>query len=199
MKRYKLKKDLPTFGAGDEFFIPSSGGLWLIDGYDGVDGYYGKIMAYAQSTLDKFPNILTDWFEEIPEEPKTVWDLEDGEDFFLVDSSEAEVFGHSWENKFEPERSLGDVFLTREDAEKELARRKAKVILERDTKGFKPDWTVGTGKYEVYYDYVGEGLMIEYYYNCCGHPDLWFATAEDAKASIKVHPNAWKTYLGVEE
>ena len=60
-KRYKLKRDLPTFRAGDIFYLSSMGNL--IHESDGV-------VAYSWSTIDKFPNILTDWFEEIkPAEP----------------------------------------------------------------------------------------------------------------------------------
>ena len=62
MKRYKLLKDLPTFKAGDMFYISQYGALIYDDGDFGV-------MAYSQSTLEKFPNILKEWFEEIQEEP----------------------------------------------------------------------------------------------------------------------------------
>lgn len=64
MKRYKLKYDLPTFKAEDEFILTPCGALvQVIDGKTGV-------CAYSASTLIKFPNILTEWFEEIkPAEP----------------------------------------------------------------------------------------------------------------------------------
>ena len=61
MKRYKLKKDLPTFKEGEIFYLSDNGNL--IRESD-------NIPAYSWSTIDKFPNILTDWFEEIkPAEP----------------------------------------------------------------------------------------------------------------------------------
>lgn len=61
MKRYELKRDLPTFKAGETFHLSGMGNL--IHESDGV-------VAYSWSTIDKFPNILTDWFEEIkPAEP----------------------------------------------------------------------------------------------------------------------------------
>lgn len=64
-KRYKLKKDLPTFMAGDEFELTPYGALVQI-----INGRIG-VCAYAASTLEKFPCILTDWFEEIkPKEPR---------------------------------------------------------------------------------------------------------------------------------
>lgn len=60
-KRYKLKRDLPTFKAGDIFYLSGMGNL-----FHESEG----VVAYSWSTIDKFPNILTDWFEEIkPSEP----------------------------------------------------------------------------------------------------------------------------------
>lgn len=64
MKRYRLKRDLPTFKAGETF------ALWDSVETQGLCRESDEIMAYHQKTLDKFPNILTDWFEEIgPPEP----------------------------------------------------------------------------------------------------------------------------------
>ena len=68
-KRYRLKKDLPTFKAGDEFFTDPYGSLWLDQEIDGEPNS-SRVMAYNHSTLEKFPNILEDWFEPIePAEP----------------------------------------------------------------------------------------------------------------------------------
>lgn len=68
-KRYRLLKDLPTFKAGDEFFADEYGSLWLDQSIDGEPNS-SRVMAYHGSTIDKFPNILEEWFEEIkPDEP----------------------------------------------------------------------------------------------------------------------------------
>ena len=58
---YELKKDLPTFKAGDLFILTDTG-LWHSTGGRHVD-----VMAYAKKTLELFPNILKDWFEPAPE------------------------------------------------------------------------------------------------------------------------------------
>ena len=64
LKQYKLKRELPTFKAGSEFIV-CCGNLIEVK----TDGTLG-VCAYSASTLKKFPNILTDWFEEIkPAEP----------------------------------------------------------------------------------------------------------------------------------
>lgn len=64
MKRYKLKREIPTFSLGDEFILKEGIGLQhVLDGCDGA-------IIYTEATIEKFPNILTDWFEEIkPAEP----------------------------------------------------------------------------------------------------------------------------------
>lgn len=197
MKRYRLKKDLPTFKAGDEFDISSNGNL-VKRGKHLSD----CIVAYSAQTLEKFPNILEEWFEEIPEKPKTVWDLEEDDPYFYI-SCDGDVKRTRWEELgFDyGARKYGNCFVSLSDAEKELARSKAKQILLRDTKGFKPKF----GKHrcpndygwEVEFDvYVQKLVAINYRHQGAG---IRFATLEDAEESIKRHPNEWKTYLGVEE
>lgn len=57
MKYYKLKKELPTFKEGELFYINDFGSLVRVK--DGLTAYYC-------TTIDKFPNILKDWFVEVP-------------------------------------------------------------------------------------------------------------------------------------
>lgn len=139
--------------------------------------------------------------EEIPEQPKTVWDLKDGDGWFYI---EPECTGpliyitHSdkWLSTY---RELGLAFLSKIEAKKELARRKAKVILEGDTKGFKPNPNnADEWKYYVDYSMTAQELIAVIEINHLSH-DIYFATKEDAEDSIDTHPNEWKAYLGVEE
>lgn len=57
MKYYKLAKDLPTFKKGELFYIDDSGSLCRAK---------DDIMAYYHTTVAKFPNILEEWFYEVP-------------------------------------------------------------------------------------------------------------------------------------
>lgn len=197
MKRYKLLKDLPMFDAGEEgFYLDSDGNLMHGSSDTGETVYPAPVLA-------RHPEILRDWFEEIPERPKTVWDLKKGDMMAVIDE-DFEAFEREWDDDASDHyiRSMGDVFLTKEDAEKELARRKAKVILERDTKGFKPKKNSGLF-YTVFWDVHDEIFRIEDwdsdYRWARQYSDLVFAIKEDAMASIKAHPNEWRTYLGVEQ
>lgn len=72
MKTYRLKKDLPTFNAGDRFVLKDDGCLYLVDNEDGryagmaARGHWKKpVMAYHRTTLERFPNVLKDWFKEV--------------------------------------------------------------------------------------------------------------------------------------
>lgn len=56
MKYYQLTKDLPTFNKGEIFYIDANGSL--------MSNKEPHVMAYAKSTLAKFPNILSEWFVE---------------------------------------------------------------------------------------------------------------------------------------
>lgn len=198
MKRYRLKKDLPTFKVGDEFELNDNGNLYMIDLH-----MASRICAYTKDTLKKFPNILKDWFEEIPDRPKTVWDLEEGDrQYFIGGNGYIDDVAWDGDEIDELHRSMGNVFLTHEDAEKEVARRKAKVILERDTKGFKVDKNTERF-YFVYYDFYDSKLRWESWKTTASYGQftsrLVFRTGEDAVSSIKNHEREWKTYLGIED
>lgn len=198
MKRYRLKKDLPTFKTSDEFELNDNGNLYMIDPH-----MTSRICAYTKDTLSKFPNVLKDWFEEIRDRPKTVWDLEKGDRHYFI-GGDGYIDDAAWDGDEidELHRSMGNVFLTREDAEKEVARRKAKVILERDTKGFKVDDNTERFYY-VYYDFYDSKFRWESWTatSSYGHftSRLVFGTGEDAVSSIKNHEKEWRTYLGVED
>ena len=129
MKRYKLKKDLPTFKEGEIFYLSDNGNL--IRESD-------NIPAYSWSTIDKFPNILTDWFEEIKE--STRWKPELGYKYYLSDSN-GSIYDSVWSNDYiDRSRSeIGNCFESREEAEKAVEKLKAWKRLKDSGLKFK-DW-----------------------------------------------------------
>lgn len=187
--KYRLKKDLPKYKAGTVFRMTSKGHLAVDD-----------TMVFHKNELEKYPNILTEWFEEIPEKPKTVWDLKTGDKCWRIDGAwdkgyASVIFGGYTETI----RELGELFMTEEEAKQEVARRRAKQILLRDTKGFKSDWSkVQASYFQVVYNRYKHSfaiiLVLELKF-----PGLCFSNRNDAEASVKAHPNEWKTYLGVED
>ena len=193
MKRYKLLKDLPTFKAGGLFYISEYGALVYDDGGFGV-------MAYAQSTLEKFPNILTEWFEEIEEPTDSIhWKPNFGEEYWYVNYI-GNVVCRSWEDASVDLWLLesDNVYRTEKEAEKARERRLAEVRL-RQTSDFKPDFENGKGGWIVFYDHECETLAIfKISYYDSGEP-VRYATREEAKKSIEENEQDWKIYFGIKE
>ena len=189
MKRYKLLKDLPTFKAGEIFYLSDSGNL--IRESD-------NIPAYSWSTIDKFPNILTDWFEEVNE--STRWKPETEQEYYCI-GSDGSVIGDDWaglsidRNRFD----IGNCFQTEKEAKRVVEYLKALAVVRGDAT---TEFIKGKDNYYVVYNFA---------YNCLDISDNsylikngifglpYFATREDAKRSIEQHKNEWLTIFGVKE
>ena len=195
LKRYKLLKDLPTFKAGDEFFISKDGNL--IAGtpekpktvrVGDITPIEVNLMAYAKETLEQFPNILTDWFEEI-KEPKRIYYTNDfGCNVANMTENNNSIIRKSL-------KSVGNHFETYEEAKAYLEYLKAKAIIKQDTKGFRPDWkNPSQNKIFGYYNLIDKKLC---YFAEVDNMEskLYFKTEEDIKESFEKHSKEWRTYL----
>lgn len=189
MKRYKLKRDLPTFKAGEIFYISDAGNLLRES---------DNIAAYSWTTLDKFPNILTDWFEEIKESNR--WKPEADQKYYFSDN-DGSVGYNRWDgdhidrNRFE----IGNCFETKEEAERVSEYLKALAVVRGDAA---TKFVRGKSNYYVVYNTT---------YNCLDVSDNcylikngifglpYFATEDEARMSIKLHRNEWLTIFGVKE
>lgn len=190
MKRYKLERDLPTFKAGEIFYINEGGSL--IRENDGV-------VAYSWITLDKFPNILTDWFEEIKE--STRWKPEKFQKYYYVEDDNF-IYDDIWGNGSAIDNGrfqIGNCFQTKEEAERVVEYLKALATVRGDATSefvkYNDNWFIG-------YDH--EHKSIDAFCNpytarngIFGLP--YFATEKDAKRSIEQHKNEWLTIFGVKE
>lgn len=189
MKRYKLKRELPTFKAGDRFVLIDSGSL--IHESDGV-------VAYSWTTLDKFPNILTDWFEEVDE--STRWRPEADQKYYFSDN-DGSVGYNRWDgdhidrNRFE----IGNCFETKEEPERVVEYLKALAVVRGDATS---KFTRDRDNFYVYYDVISNHLAVGVSFydlenGIFGLP--YFATIDDAKRSIERHKNEWLTIFGIKE
>ena len=190
MKRYKLKKDLPTFKAGEIFYLSDAGNLFRES---------DNVPAYGWTMINKFPNILTDWFEEIKE--STRWKPEKFQKYYYV-GGDSFVYDDGWANgsaidngRFE----IGNCFKTKEEAKKASEYLKALAIVRGDAT---TKFVKGKRNWYVYYDAVYKWLDIVSNFSdikngIFGLP--YFATEEDARRSIEIHKNEWLTIFGVNE
>ena len=201
MKQYKLLKDLPTFKAGQLAYISKTGNLIAGTPENQKTTETGLIiMIYHETTLKKFPNILTEWFEEIQEPTDSAhYNPKDGDEYFYI-SDYGSVESGIWRGyHVDNERlALGFIYPTEEECEKAKERRLAKVRLQR-TSDFKPDFENGNGGWLVGYDYEDDRLLaVPIDYIDYGEP-VRYATEEEAKRSISENREDWLAYLGIKE
>lgn len=189
MKRYKLERDLPTFKAGEIFYLSDIGNL--IRESDNVP-------AYSWTTLEKFPNILTDWFEEVKESTRWKPEMHQAYRYINTDSS---VSGSPWtDDYFDNGRfEIGNCFQTEEEAKRVVEYLKALAVVRGDAT---TEFIKGKNNYYVSYNTA---------YNCLDVSDNaylikngifglpYFATDEDAQRSIELHKNEWLTIFGAKE
>lgn len=190
MKRYKLKKDTPAFKAGTECYIEEAGNMVPCRGI--------SYTIVHKDQLEKSPNILTDWFDEIEEQ--TRWKPEESQKYSFIRTS-GYVSDCIWTDdsidngRFE----IGNCFQTEEETRRASEYLKALAVVRGDaTKKF----TKGRNNFYVVYnaahnylDVVENAIFIRN--GIFGLP--YFATKEDAKRSIEQHKNEWLTIFGVEE
>ena len=190
MKRYKLKRDIPAFKAGEIFRLSDAGNLFRES---------DNVPAYGWTILNKFPNILTDWFEEIKE--STRWKPEMEQRYYYV-CSNGRVSEYVWlgSQRLDYDRfEIGNCFKTKEEAEKAVEYLKALAVVRGDST---VKFTKRKSNYYVVYNTT---------YNCLDVSDNcylikngifgipYFDTEEDARRSIEQHKNEWLTIFGVKE
>ena len=200
MKRYKLLKDLPTFKAGQLAYISKTGNLIAGTPENQETTETGLIiMIYHETTLKKFPNILTEWFEEVQEPIDSIhWKPKIGEKYWALGNTG--VYSQVWgDDEFDRDRyESGKVYKTKEEGEKACERELAEVRLRR-TSDFKPDFEDSRGGWVVYYNYKDKELYsYDTDYDDSGET-IRYATEEDSRKSIRENREDWLKYLGVEE
>lgn len=86
-------------------------------------------------------------------------------------------------------------FETQEQAKKYFEYLKAKAIIKRDSKNFKPNWRDPSQKrFFGYFNLIDKKLC---YFNSYENMEskIYFRSIEDIKKSFKKHPKEWKIYL----
>lgn len=199
MKQYRLLKDLPTFKAGQLAYISKTGNLIAGTPENQKTTETGLIiMIYHETTLKKFPNILTEWFEEIQEDSihwKPKYD-----DWYFYISDHGSVCSDIWNDNYTDNNRLafGFVYRTEKEAQKARERRLAEVRLQQ-TSDFEPDFKNGKGGWIVGYDHEEDRLLaMPIDYIDYGEP-IRYATEEEAKRSIRENRGEWLKYFGIEE
>lgn len=201
MKRYKLLKDLPTFKAGQLAYISKTGNLIAGTPENQKTTETGLIiMIYHETTLKKFPNILTEWFEEMEEPTDSAhWKPKIGEKYFYINEY-GDVEREVWNDDDVDNRlmAMGLVYRTEEECEEARDRRLAEVRLSQ-TSDFKPDLEKCKGGWVINYDYCAGILSYTHIYSTSRGEPVYYATRAEAEKSIKENERDWKIYFGIKE
>ena len=180
MKRYKLLKDLPTFKAGDKFYLDSNNNLRLSG---------SEIIAYSHITLEEFPNILKDWFEEIPDNKRRRAKI--GDLYHFINDCGDINYGCDHNNLWDNHRyNTGNYGLTKEELEAKREYDIARQVLLDDAEGGK--FILDSKNWTGYYVYgVNRWLtqIVPQYY-----PGLiYFRSREALEKSLEEHKEQWET------
>lgn len=190
MKRYKLLKDTPAFKAGTECYIEEAGHMVPCRGI--------SYTIVHKDQLEKNPNILAEWFEEIEEQ--TRWKPEVDEEYYCL-GKDGSVTPDEWtsisidEDRFD----IGNCFKTEEEAERAVEYLKALAVVRGDATS---KFTRDRNNFYVYYDIISNHLAVGVGFYDLGNGIFglpYFATKDDAKRSIERHKNEWLTIFGVKE
>lgn len=183
MKYYKLKNDIPMFKKGGLFFIhPEEGCLLQKDTLR---------LAYHKKTLEKNPEILKDWFEEIEKSKNKRWRGQkcDGY-YFLSDSgdvySETDIYDEIDNYRY----NAGIYGRTKQELEAKREYNIARQVLLDDAEGGK--FIEGGKNWHAFYDTTSETYAIasgmSYYFPGV----VCFKNGGSLYKSLKEHEEQWE-------
>ena len=195
MKQYKLLKDLPFAKAGDILSLERSQEY----GYFKLckDRSNPRSIELYEGIVEGFIDNFDEWFEEI-KEPKIFFTI----DIYKSKFKEINTDYYSGWSALEVKniKDLGLLFKTVEKTKKYLEYLKAKAIIKKDAKGFKPDWNnEDENRYRGCWDLKKDTTIWMYESGAFKEPLIFFKSVKDIKESFEKHPNEWRTYLTYEQ
>lgn len=191
--KYKLLKDTPTIKAGTIFEEVTSD-------FDELKELV-RITPIGAKTSPQFTiqdiDNFDEWFEKITD--SVHWKPKNGEKVFCL-NGEGDIYSFTFNDLLSHHKRLafGFVYHTIEEAQKARERRLAEVRIQQ-TSDFKPDPNKGELGWIVGYSCRAKKLAVERFVYSHYGETIHYATAEDAKKSIRENREDWLIYLGIEE
>jgi len=183
MKYYKLINDIPMFKKGDLFFIhPEEGCLLQKDTLR---------LAYHKKTLEKNPEILKNWFEEVEEAENKRWRGGRGDDYYFINDEGVICHEIDTNDGMDNYRyNVGIYGYTKQELEAKLKYDIARQVLLDDAKGGK--FIEGGKNWHAFYDTTSETYAIasgmSYYFPGV----VCFKNGGSLYKSLKEHEEQWE-------
>ena len=183
MKYYKLANDIPMFKKGDLFFIhPEEGCLLQKDTLR---------LAYHKETLEKNPEILKDWFEEIEESENKRWRAKYGKKYWYLCDYGIAFSNTECGNDIDDFRYIvGNYSKTEREAENYQEYLIARQVLLDDAEGGK--FSDSYGAWYAIYSLIVKDYRTTYTFSCYFPGVIYFRTGKALKKSLKIHKAQWE-------
>lgn len=123
-----------------------------------IENYSEELKYLSSSEIKNLQALL----EDIKDRPKNIWDLktEDGEEYYSIES-DGKIIQYMFNEVFDEDtRDIGNAFLTREEAEFDVERRKVEAIMRKYSRPFK----YNECNWYMEYFYPGEQIDIDWAY-----------------------------------
>ena len=189
-KYYRLTKPRPTFEVDDVFKINNSGHLEYVKGAQDVKKGQ-QLIAYTKMTLDKFPNILTDWFEELPGfAPYKKWRGEIGDVYWFIDDTGKITFEEELNSSADDYRwRTGNYFKSKSETEKYREFLYSLNVLLIDANG--GHYIDGGENWIACYDRHNEAYATIDDIDVISFGGVWFQDINDLERSLDNHSYDW--------
>lgn len=183
MKYYKLVNDIPMFKKGDLFFIhPEEGCLLQKDTLR---------LAYHKKTLEKNPEILKEWFEEIEESENKRWRAKYGKKYWYLCDYGIAFSNTECGNDIDDFRYIvGNYSKTEKEAENYQEYLIARQVLLDDAEGGK--FSDSYGAWYAIYSLIVKDYRTTYTFSCYFPGVIYFRTGKALKKSLKIHKAQWE-------
>ena len=183
MKYYKLVNDIPMFKKGDLFFIhPEEGCLLQKDTLR---------LAYHKETLEKNPEILKNWFEEVEESENKRWRAKYGKKYWYLCDYGIAFSNTECGNDIDDFRYIiGNYSKTEKEAENYQEYLIARQVLLDDAEGGK--FSDSYGAWYAIYSLIVKDYRTTYTFSCYFPGVIYFRTGKALKKSLKIHKAQWE-------
>ena len=122
--------------------------------------------------------------------------------FYHTITTDGHIKSHDYDDlnlSLDLEKEIGNHFETTKETQECVAYLRARAIIKKDAKGFKPNWKNPSQKrFFGYFNLIDETLC---YFNAGENMEskIFFKTEEDIKKSFKKHPKEWMEYLSYKQ
>lgn len=189
----------PEFKCGDKVRNLEDGNVYTVES---INDYKFVQDEYWYNISDHLCVIPESALELYANKPKTVWDLKNGDKCYFPNVI-GDIFSETWNNcnsQIE-NRKLGNCFITEEEAEYELERRRIENEMLR--LGGRRNFKFNGKNFSIYYsDGINvKGINVEFYHSTMHQGSIYFDSFKDCNNAINlIGEDKIKKYLfGVEK